>query len=193
MLKTKLIFLVKDKIGTQTGDRTIALELENAINQVLGQLFARDLSQWNAYAKPFIADIVRTDVRPFALHPVRVIQTPEVNNGIVAIYSEKEDDRKYESMPMNGLMTYEKLGLGNLTDTVGFVVYAEKVEFWNLPPSVEKVREFIVRPFSEWDDNEDFPLPAGAAETVIQMAIDSIKGNQIENNIYKSKKAQPQQ
>jgi hypothetical protein len=86
-------------------------------------------------------------------------------------------------------MTYAKLGLSELTETVGFVTYSDRTEFWNLPISVTKVREMIVVPFSELADTDDFPLPSGVAETIVQMVCDSLKPNPIQDNIYdKTKK-----
>jgi hypothetical protein len=187
MIKNKLIFLCKDKTNNQFGDRTIALEVDNAVWQVLGQLF-KDISQYDVYTRPYIVNIDRSGVRPIAYHPIPTIQTPDQNNGIRYVYSEKEDDRKYESMPANGLMTYAKLGLSELTETVGFVTYSDRTEFWNLPISVTKVREMIVVPFSELADTDDFPLPSGVAETIVQMVCDSLKSNPIQDNIYKPKK-----
>ena len=186
-----MIFLVKDKIGVQFGDRTIALELENAISQVMGQMWTKDLSQFDLFAKPYLVNIDRTGVRPKTVHPAPIIQTSDAPSGVRFIFSECEDDRRYEPILPQNLVTYLKLGMSELTQAVGYVVFSDRNEFYNLPDTVEKVREFIVRPFSAWDDKEEYPLPSGVAETIIQMTIDSIKGNKVEGNIFR--KATPAQ
>ena len=187
MIKSKLIYAVKDAVGKQYGDRTIAETASNVIIQIFGQLFARDLSQWDLYVKEYVADIVRTDTEVYALHPVPVIQLPDSANGVRFIYSEKESNRRFEPMPQQSFITYSKLGMSELTQTVGYMVYTDRTKFWNLPLSVEKVREHIVTPFAEWSDEEDFPLPSGMAQTIIDATVDSMRGNPTATNIYKPK------
>ena len=185
----KLIALVRDKIGIQFMSRTIALELENAINQVCGQIWMRDPSQYDLLAKEYIATIDRSGVRPIAKYPVPILQIADAPNGLRYIYSEKEDNRRYEPILAQSLSTYHKLGMSEFTEAIAYVPYTESCEFWNLPISVESVRMYIVRPFSAFEDSEEYPLPAGAAETIVQMAIDSLKGDKIQPNIYKTAKA----
>jgi len=188
MLKGKMTDLIKDATGRKFGDRTVSLHTETAFDTVVGQLFARDPNQWDIYCQPFTVDVANVKPRPYAILPKRIIQTPDVANGVRRIFSTNDDGLDYIPMPYNGFQFYGELKLDDVDDSVGYAVRADRVEFFNMPAITKQVRMELVLPWSEWDDAQDIPLPSGVANMIIQQAVATLSNQPVETNIYKPRK-----
>ena len=188
MIKGKVIDQVKDMTGNKFHDRTVAVHIEDAFNTVVGQLFKGDPNQWDLYCQSFTVDVDNVKPRPYALLPKRIIQTPDVANGVRRIFSTDDDNLDYVPMPYNGFQFYGILQLDDVDDSVGYAVRTDRVEFFNLPSIIKQVRMELVLPWSEWDDSQDIPLPSGVANLIIQQAVATLSNQPVETNIYKPKK-----
>ena len=187
MIKGKVIDQVKDMTGNKFRDRTVAVHIEDAFNTVVGQLFKNDPSQWDLYCQSFTVDVNNVKPRPYAMLPARIIQTPDIANGVRRIFSTDDDNLDYIPMPYNGFQFYGILQLDDVDDSVGYAVRSDRVEFFNLPSIINQVRMELVLPWSEWDDTQDIPLPSGVANLIIAQAVQTLTGIQPDTNIYNKK------
>lgn len=187
MRKDQWIETVKRIVGAGFGDRTIALHIEMAQNTVLGQIFLRDPAQLDFFTKQYNATVVSGD-RPYALLPARIIQTSDLANGVRRIYPVGSNAIMFIPMPSMGHSVFSEVGLDNLDDSCGYEVKTDRVMFWNLRYPVENIIMELVVPFTDWDDEDDFPIPAGTADQITQLAASMFAGKPAETNIYKKQK-----
>jgi hypothetical protein len=188
MRKSQWIDIIKDATKTKFSDRTIAIHIEMAQNTVLGQIFRADPAQVDFFAKPYPAAVVHGD-RPYALLPKRIIQNVDFANGVRRIYPVGDNSLTFVPMPAFGHALFSEVGLDQVDDSCGYEVKTDRVMFWNLRYPVENVIMELVIPFSDWDDEDDFPIPIGTADQITQLAISTFKGQQAETNIYKKPKS----
>lgn len=187
MRKEQWIEIVKRATGAKFSDRTIALHIEMAINTVLGQIFRQDPSQIDFFTKQYTATIVAGD-RPYALLPARIIQMPDLANGVRRIYPAGSNSLMFVPMPSMGHSVFSEAGLDNLDDSCGYEVKTDRVMLWNLRYPVTNIIMELVIPFSDWEDEDDFPIPMGTADQITQVAIGTFSGEKVEPNIYKKSK-----
>ena len=184
MRKDQLVHLCLDILGLRFQDRTVALHLESAWNTVVGQTFRKDSKQLDFYAKSFDADVTHGN-RPFTLLPVPIVQGIDFGKGVRRINLPESNDFDFVPMPAIGLQAFDEVGLGDVTKSIGYFVRHDKVEYWNMPKFIKKVRMELVIPFSAWKDSDDIPIPDGTAEQIIQMAVQSFRGGQPQTDIHK--------
>ena len=203
--KQQYIDTIKDKTKNQFRDRTIALELEIAFNTIVGQLFLKDPYQYDFYVRWFDdVDVVQADPcldekgngvrRSYSVLPCATIQTPDLANGVRYILANKSnnisdpsEELRFYPIPAYGVQTYTDLGLDNIDpNTVGYVVYTNRVEYWNLPTLIEKVRMGVVPSFMAWDNDTEIPLPSGVSAQIITMVLESVQKYPYETSDYKN-------
>lgn len=185
MIKEQWIESVQANAGLRYRDRTIAIHIEQAINTVLGQVFNKDPTQWDLFAKPYEADIV-TGIRPYALLPERIIQTPDLAKGVRRVYAIGSDDLVFVPMPGFGHQLFREVGLDQVDDAIGYEVKFDRIKFFNLRQPITKVIMDLVIPFGKWTDTDDFPIPMGTANMVTDLAVKTLQGMPGDKNIYKT-------
>ena len=185
MRKEQWVESVQANAGLRYRDRTIALHIEQAINTVLGQVFNKDPNQWDMFAKPYEADIV-TGIRPYALLPKRIIQTPDLAKGVRRVYAIGSDVLVFVPMPGFGHQLFRTVELDKVDDAIGYEVKADRIRFYNLREPIARVMMDLVIPFSEWSDTDDFPIAMGTANMITDMAVKTLMGMPGDKNIYKT-------
>jgi len=70
---------------------------------------------------------------------------------------------------------------GSIERPVAYIVRGDKVQFYNIPDDVEIVDMWIVRPFHEYDYDEEFPIPQGWDAKLMGMVVEMLKGNLVED------------
>ena len=187
MTKREWIELVQKATGIKYQDRTIAMNIEQAQNTVLGQVFLKDPSQWDLFARPYEATVVH-GTWPYALLPQRIIQIGTKANGVRRIYPAGSGDLVFMPMPAGGHQLYREVGLDQTDTTIGFDVRHDRVWFYNMRSPIVNILMDLVVPFSRWDDDWDYPVPIGTAEVITDMAVARTLGVSMEKNIYKKAK-----
>ncbi|MFA5715607.1 MAG: hypothetical protein WC998_07700 [Candidatus Paceibacterota bacterium] len=187
MTKKQFIAQIKSALGIEFMDRTVGAYFDQAFNTVTGQLFRSNPNQYSFYAKSYEVDVVQSKPRSYALFPVSVIQTTDTANGVRQIFTTGDDDLNFVPIPGIGFQIYKKLAVGRVSKIIGYLVKTDRVEFmWNMPTNITKVRMELVRPFSAYDDEEEFPLPDGSADIIIQMVLQMMNAKvDVKTNIYK--------
>jgi hypothetical protein len=187
MTKGQFIEIIKGRLGWKFGDRTIAFHIENAWNQVVGQLFLNDSHQLDLYTKSYEVDVAYSDPRYYALLPVKTIQYKDAGGGVRQIHTLCDEEVFFVPMRSIDFQLYSSLDAGIVGgDVLGYVTKADRVEFFGLSDSVTKVRMDIVPSFPEWGDDDDFPMPSGMAENIYGLVVQAVQENTpTDTNIFK--------
>lgn len=177
-----------DMTGRAFGQRTVATHLENAINTAIGQVI-QDPNQLDFFAKQYDAVIV-PGKRPYAMFPVPVIQFKDIAKGVRRIYAKDSNALVFVPIPGFGHQLFSQVGLDQIDDSIGYEVKTDRVMLFNLRYPIENIVMELVKPFSHWSDDEEYPIPAGTANFITQMAVDSLTGKDSYDNIHKARKSQ---
>jgi len=186
MKKKELTQLIKDQAGLEFGDRTIALHLTNCFNNIAGQLFLRDINQFNFYTKRITIPVTNR----VATLTVPIIQTVGNANGVLRIMptgadnSCLSDDVEFYAIPSFALKS--SVDANNLNWFVGYTVTANTIRFTkNLPKAVTSLLADCVLEFSAYEDDDFIQLPQGSAQMIVDATVASLRGEQPGKNIYK--------
>jgi hypothetical protein len=186
MNKAQIVELVKQRVGWKWGDRTIALHIENAWNQVVGQLFLNDSHQLDLYCKTYEVDVV-TATRKYSLLPVKTIQYKDAGGGVRRIHTQCDEQLVF--VPMRGIdfQIFSSLDAGIVaTDIVGYMTKHDRVEYFDISDDITTVRMEIVPAFSEYEDTDDLPFPDGVAANIYGLVLQMVQGNApTDTNIFK--------
>jgi len=181
MTKAKLIELVRKAVGSPDGlvDRTIALHIENAFIQVSREIFGKNLHKLDRYAKPYTVSITKDPDtgQYYSILPVPVMQTIDVGDGVRRIRKLKGPD-SVEFVPLRGIdpALLSNLEVGQIDSSIGYIIKKDRVEYYNHLNDITQVRMDLVTTFSNYDDDDDFPLPMGASDQIIALAVASYNG-----------------
>lgn len=187
MLKKEIIDLVKDAAGMRFGDRTVMHHVGLAFEQVIGQLFKQNPNQLDFFTKDYTVPVVHVSPRPYSLLPERIIQFSDTSAGVRRILYTDDDNIDFVPVPAYYFQLEDNLDVGCVDTSVGYYVRINKVEYSNSMPRVIKdVRMELVIPFSQYADNDDLPLPAGASENILAMALSTLRKETPETNVHKS-------
>jgi hypothetical protein len=185
MTKGQIIAQIQLALGIEFHSRTIAAYIDQAFNQVVGQLFRQNPNQYDFYAKSYTIDVVQQCPTSYALLPVAIIQTPDNAQGIRQVYSTGENNLDFVPVPKFWFQLGKKLIAGKVMKQIGYFPKTDRIEFMNIPTAVTQVRAELVRPFTAYDDDEQVPLPDGSADMIIQMVFQMMNKEQVKTNIYK--------
>ena len=189
MTKSQLIELVKQKLGWKFGDRTISLHIENAWNQVVGQLFINDSHQLDFYTKTYTDVAVVDEVpRKYSLLPVRTIQYKDAGNGVRRIHTDCDEQLVFVPMRGMDIQIFSELDAGRVADDItGYLVKTDRVEYFGIIDDITTVRMDIVPAFSAWSDSDDIPMPEGVAESIYGLVLKATAGENLPSdfNIFR--------
>lgn len=185
MTKGERIAQFQLALGIQFMSRVIASYIDDSFNTVVGQLFKSNPNQYDFYCKTYILDVKHEKPHPYAMLPVKIIQTPDNANGVRRIFSLEEDDLNFVPIPDFWFQMNKKLIAGRVSKQIGYSVKPNMVEFEKLPSEVEQVRAELVRPFSAYDNDEEVPLPDGSADLIVQRVLAMMNKEPVKENIYK--------
>jgi hypothetical protein len=190
MLVGAILQLVKDGSGNQFRERTIALHAEMVWETYIGQLFGQNPEQLNFYTKSFVVPVVPKDDEnsiAYSILPKRIVQVRDAKKGVREITYTKNPGLKFVPVTLLQRKIYPEMEVGAVDDTVGYEVMTNKVLYDNIDPAIKEVQMRLCLPFSQWDINDDLPLPEGIAALIIQETISSMKGEGVQPNMYKAK------
>ena len=188
MLKSKLVDMMKDAAGVKFSDRSLVAHLDNAFNTVAGQIYVREPSQLDYFARKFIVDIVHDPFRFYSLYPCEVVMGIDTAKAVRHVYPTGNDRIDFVPIEETGVDIFSAVDLDMIDSSVGYIPKSDRCEYWNLQKHICKVVQYIVVPFSEWSDTDDIPLPMGVADQIIQLALSTFRGQAAETNIYKKTK-----
>lgn len=187
MTKSQIVELIKSRLGWKWGDRTIALHVENAWNQFVGQLFLNDSHQLDLYCKTYEVAVTSGSPRSYSLLPISTIQHKDAGGGVRRIHTQCDEEVFF--VPMRGidLQLFSSLDAGLVaSDIVGYIPKLDRVEYFGIPDEIVNVRMEIVPAFSAYDDDDDIPIPEGVAANLFGLVLQMVQGNSpTDTNIFK--------
>ena len=188
MNKGQRIDQIKLALDMEFLDEYVSSFIDDSFNTVAGQLFKSNPNQYEFYCKPFTLTVIHAK-HPYAILPVPIIQTPDNANGVRSIATlDDEDSLDFFPISAVNMKVTGGLAYGKTTKKVAYVVRIDRVEFKkNLPDTIDQLTAYLVRPFSAYDDNEEVPLPDGAADMIIQMVLGMMGKDpaKIRTNVFK--------
>ena len=186
MKKSQIVELAKKRAGWRWETRTASLHVDLAWVNITGQLFSGDLSNLDLYAKVYTVDVVSTSPRPYSVLPVAILQTIDPANGVRHGYPLEEDGTFY--VPIRGIdfNLLPDSDASKVDKACGYYVKTDKVEFYHIGEDVKQLRMEIVPQFSDYDDDDDIPIPSGYAEQFFALIVQSMGGDlTAKDNVFK--------
>ena len=182
MTKGELVELIKKKLGDdyRLHDNTVALDLNLAWEQALGEITKHNKSMLDFYAVSYDDVEVLRDDRSgeyYSMLPVPIIEGMNISHGVRRINYPK--DRSLSFVPATGLNIdiISDLDAFHVVDSVLFEVRKDRIVFHNMESGVSSVSMELVPPFNEIDEDDEFPLPVGASQYIVEMVSEFFKGS----------------
>lgn len=176
MQKQQLIEVVKRRTGNMGDHRKGSVEL--AISEMwqtaVGEIFKDKPSKLDNFSKRYVnvAVTYNSEIDGYeSILPEEIIQTMDVQEGVRRINKMKVDDVDF--VPMKGMEVgmFEHLDAGFITDTIGFIVKADRVEYFQMRDEIKKVKMDLVIPFEKWAMEDEFRIPTKIADYIIENAV----------------------
>ena len=181
MTKGELIELIKIKLGddSRLHDNAIALDLNLAWEQALGEISKYNKAMLDFYAVEYEDVEVKKNIKTgeyYSLLPAPVIQAKNISNGVRRRNFLK--DRSLSFIPGTGLEidSMRDLDVFHVMDSVVFNVKKDRVIYYNMETGIDSVKMDLVIPFNEMDEDDEFPLPIGASQMIVEMVSAFFKG-----------------
>ncbi len=148
----------------------IELFISMAFNDIIYQVFARNLDETDLYVRTYTVDVEFDTIygQYFADLPARVLQLPR-NMGIHKISPVREN---WSFVPINQLSeeVFNELEVNNHCTEPSYFYTPKRVFFQNYDwknRHIKKLRLDIVIPFEEYDDKDEIVIPAGKESTIL--------------------------
>ena len=184
MIKSAIRELVRSRLHAidktaKYHDEVLDAWITMGFNQLLGQLFRKNLGNFDLYTKRYNGVPVLEDANTgifYCEYPATIVQTIDVAEGVRRINTPR--GRGIEFAPMSGdsMQVLPELDVNYVTDVVGFRVFTDRVEFIWLPDDIDTVRMELVVPYSEYDDLEDVKIPGGSDLQLLEIVLNLVLG-----------------
>jgi hypothetical protein len=189
MIKSKIIELCRGRIlgGSASVDRLkeadprrIELAISAVLNTIFYTAFKVHQSNLDTYSKTYrnVAVIKDPDTDIYySTLPAKVVQFPRVSDGIMNINEMKGKDVMF--VPMKSDDNEMMFGIESdlIDDVVKYIRKAGIVEYFNFDPTITHVRMDLVVDFTEWGMDEDFPVPSGQDNDLVNMVTQYLKSD----------------
>lgn len=148
-------------------------------NQLLGQLFRKNLGNFDLYTKRFngvpVLQDANTDIY-YCDYPADICQTIDVAEGVRAINTPKGIGMEFAPMSGDSMGILPECDVNLVTDVIGYRVFTDRVEFIWMPDDIDTVRMELVVPFYEYEDDEDIKIPGGSDVQLLEIILQLING-----------------
>ena len=176
MEKLQLVELVRARLGYdgRLGDRTLAQAIDVAWTQILRDIFQKAPSNLDFYVKRFDNVAIsqnQTTKEYYAMLPAPIIQSIGISDGVRRVL--RTVGREIDFVPVTSAMmdVFSDLDVYHVMDSIPYEVRKDKIVFLS-NPEMDSVNMDLVIPFTEWEDDDIFPLPAGEALGIVGMVVE---------------------
>lgn len=179
MNKAQLVSAVKKRLGEdgRLGDRTVAIYIGMALEQVFKDIFAKSANKINFYTRtyPDVAVQKTSTKEYYSTLPEQIIQDLDAEEGVRKIWL--EDRTQLDFVPLDiDMDILEGTDVGKIMPVVGYQVKTDRVIYYNMLEDVDKVNMDLVVPFDKWDDKDEVSLPQGTHAQIIGVTIELLQG-----------------
>lgn len=197
MIKQELISQIRAKLLAEkpgadnsylADERRVERDISNATNAIFFQIFKKNPENLDRYSKSYYNIPVIQDLNSLIYYsslPAKVIQFPIVGDGVRQVNLMQSTDVNFVPMKLSDRMFFASTDAGNITSTIGYIVTAQTSNgssfdgivqyFGNGISSISSVKMDLVVDFTEYLSTEDYPIPAGQDENIINMIIQQFK------------------
>lgn len=181
MIKNKLIELVRANVfgGSATADRLyladerrVELDIAAALNTLFFQIFKKEPSNLDRYAKPYLNIAVSYEASTqtyYSILPAKIIQYPTVGDGIWNINTMLGKDVQFVPIRINDTELLFENEFNSLDDVIGYTLSGNRVNYYNFDPIITAVKMDLVVDFTEWASTDDVPIPSGQDMEIINI------------------------
>lgn len=168
-------------------DEMVAVFIARAFEQIMYQVFMRDKSNLDLYAKwydgvPVVYDNNRHTYT--ATMPVSVVQFPETA-GIRRIMPDRlnkgDMNNSYIPVRIGAEEAYNNLEVGKISSKSGYRLIGKTIDLIFHNPNVEYLSMLLVPPFDELEDEDTVYLPSGQDVALIDMVTQLMGINKLED------------
>lgn len=197
MIKKKaLIELVRHRVSGEyeakqmgkVGDQMLAFYIGRAFNQLLIEVFRKNLANFDPYTKTYLSVAISqessTDIYYSDL-PAPVIQLPRVGDGIMRISGMKSESVEFTPISNGVLQNLPGLEVDLIDDIIGYTFKNGRIEYQGMTSTVASgtVKMELVIPFEEYDEDDYVQIPTGSDEALLRTTIDLLMGIPDADNI----------
>lgn len=189
MIKKALIELVQESLfqfdkTAKYHDRIVEGYITMAANSILGQLFRKDTSNYDLYAKEYrnVEVLEDEDTGQFySEYPAPIVQTIDVRKGVRSINTMRGSGLQFAPVRMGEMEIFEGLDIVSVSDVVGYIPERERILYMGTPTdedyqTITEVRMRLVVPFTEYEMTEDFHIPGGSDVELFEAIVQLMRG-----------------
>lgn len=190
MIKKKaLIELVRHRVNgefaakhmSKVGSQMIAYYIGRAFNQLLIEVFRKNLSNFDSYTKQYLSVAIALDATTdeyYSVLPAPIVQLPRACDGILHISGMTSKSVEFVPITNTQLQVMEGLDVNIIDDVVGYVFKHGRIEYQGMTAAIAAgtVKMSLVIPFEEYDYDDLVSVPTGADEELIKRVMTLIAG-----------------
>lgn len=156
----------------------VAINLEITLNDLYKDIFYKNVSDLDHWARTFENVAVQYDSTRdlyYSTLPRSIVQLPE-RRGIRRISPMQSPEITFKPMGDNQKSMFMNLDVAEFGTDCWFSFDSDRVEYYNLPPDVTDVLMKLLIPFSEHADTDEFTIPSGFNDYVIETVVGKLLG-----------------
>jgi hypothetical protein len=196
-----LISLVRDRLsGVTTPDdrkwheETIRQYLSRAYNQLLCELSASGFRNLSLFAKLYGSDNSISVIQDnntkiyYSVLPVDISPLPNMMSGILNISPVEGQNVGFYPMERSDIPTYTNTLFSRVSGEIGYTVGVDNsgritVDYFNMngDNAISHVKMYLIRPFEDYDDDEQIHIPAGQDEKMIESVVNFAIGTPVKD------------
>lgn len=182
MTKANFIDLMRHRLsgGSMTPDleskyhkEIISLYISSAFNEIIYSTFRKSANDLDLYIQTFKNVPVFFDSElnvKYSILPSKVIQIPG-GNGVRRISPMQESSTTFKPLSDNAKSVLQRADVGEIGVETWFSNNNDRIEYYNISEDITKVLVKIIVPFSELEDDDEFPTPSGADTKIFNIIL----------------------
>jgi hypothetical protein len=187
--KKELIELVRHRVNGEfqakqlgkVGDQMLAYYIGRAFNQMLIEVFRRNLANFDPYTKEYTGIAISQDETTnvyYSTLPAPVVQLPRIGDGVLQVSGDTSASLEFVPITNNCLQVKDGLDVDTIDDVVGYCFKNGRIEYQGITNTIAEgtVRMLLVIPFEEYLEDDYVQIPTGTDEALIRSVIDLLIG-----------------
>lgn len=176
MKKVHFIEAVQRLLPNKVHPGTLSVYIGRGFNQIIYETFRKNLSDLDLFSKTYSGIEVKKDKQQNLYYcelPVAIVQLPNAGDGVRNISTMAGKGLEFIAINSNLQMLHEDLEVRDVDGPIPFMVMNGRVEFGNKSPieDVSKVKLTLVPQFEELDMLDEFYIPAGKDEVLMELVL----------------------
>lgn len=168
-------------------DKVLDSWIERVANQIMHDAFSKNLSNYDFYTKQYEnVSLVKSGDIVYALLPANIVQLPDRAEGVRKIQTTTGSGLEFVPVSMEEVELYSALEVGIIDTTIAYDVKQDRVYFWGDLSLITAVDMWLVIPFTEYAETDEFVIPSGKDgqffDGIVQIALSTPPKDLINDN-----------